>query len=243
MATKEKVSLITLLFLALTLPFAANAVSLKTEVFSLQLPQNWSCEPNDGLFVCTDQKAPRQKPGVIIFQYDEAGPGDTIAKFREDLKKPRAIKGAQGVPLLSRIISMEDKNIAGQIWFEALHFEGELQEYYTYYLATRRGDLQFLMTLTGHKSEWERYRPMFESTINSVQLFTPTTSSNSKIQNPASFNAPAGLPQPGGAAGGAAPTLGERFPKMLDGMGRNQWMLIGAVLVSALMILYALKKD
>lgn len=245
MATNEKVRvLLSTLLLILLLPLTAKAVNLKTEVFSIQLPPNWSCEPNEGLFVCTDEKAPRQKPGVIIFQYSQAGPSDTIEKFREQLQRPRSIKGPQGVPLLSRIISMQDKNINGQNWFEALHFEGELADYYTYYVATRRGDLQFLMSLSAHKSEWEKIRPQFDRTISSIQLFTSAQSTNTAATpNPPGVDAPIGMPQPGGAGSVVAPTLGERFPQMLNGLSRNQWILIGAVLISCLMILYALKKD
>lgn len=205
------------------------------------MPRNWSCDPDQGLYVCTDSSAPRQKPGVIVFQYGEAGPTDTIEQVRSRLQKPRAIKGKQGVPLLSRVVSIQDKNINGQNWLEALHFESELADYYTYYLATRRGDLQFLMSLSAHNSEWDKYRPMFERTINSLRLFTPKSQPQAQqIRNPPAVNQASGLPQ---QAGNAPLTLGERFPTMLQGMSRNQWILVGAVILSVLMILYALRKD
>lgn len=244
MAKKKEIILSLLGFLILLGFSSVHAFEIRTQDFYIKFPTDWKCDQETNLFVCTENSSSRQKSGVIVFQFGNAGPLDTLDQFRTRLKAPRSIKGKGGLPLLSRVVSMQDKNINGQTWFEALHFEGELPDYYTYYVATRRGDLQFLMTLTAHTSRWSEYKPLFERTIGSLQL-------TNSAQPRASGNLGQGAPPPPMPQGGAPmpvasapPTaMGTATPGLIGGFKKSTLILFGAVIAAALMILYALKAD
>lgn len=242
MAKKKEVILSILTLVILNFALKASAFEVRTNEFYVKFPSNWSCDQDSNLYVCTEQSASRQKPGVIVFQFGKASSLDTIDQFRTRLKTPRSIKGKGGLPLLSRVVSIQDRVINGHNWFESLHFEGELPEYYTYYLATRRGDMQFLMTLTAHSSEWDAYRPLFEGTIASIQLTNPLGSATTK--SPQAQAPPQDLmaPQPMGGSETSF-NLGERFPEVLSNMKKSTWVLMGSIIAACLMLLYAIKAD
>lgn len=234
MAKKEKIVFILLLIF---LPLFAQSFEINTQNFYVRFPQNWSCDQDTNLFVCTEDSKQRRKPGVIVFQFGPAGPLDSLAQFRNRLQAPRSIKGENGLPTLSRVISMQSKQINGQEWFESLHFEGELPDFYTYYIATRRGDMQYLMTLTAHKSEWQRYKPLFEQTIASIQVRNPaqqSTPAQPRAQAPTATRPTAGQP--------TVPANTEtNFISKLKAGNKSSWILVGAAIAALLMIVYAIK--
>ncbi len=237
MAKKEKVKTL-LLLLFLLLPAQSFGFLLDATNFRIQFPQNWSCTPDTNIFICTEDSKEKLKPGVIIFQYGPAGPLDTVDQFRTRLSKPRPFKTKDGLPGMSRVISLQNKNINGQTWFESLHFESEIPDYYTYYLATRRGNMQFLMTLTSHKDQWAKYKQDFERTMASVQLRNPTQAAPAQAQIPTN-NGQMAIPQ------GQVHTQNQSFlqslPEKLKSGNKNSWILIGAVIGACLMLLYAIK--
>ncbi len=149
----------------------AQAMELNTDQISVQFPPSWSCDLDGSSFLCSDKSEGRQKSAVVLIHQKIAGPAENMDLFRTQLKAPKSPKGKDGTPVLSRLVSFQDRSIQGQTWVEALHFEGELPEFFTYYLATRKGNHAFLVTLSAHQSQWEKYRPVFEKIIDSMQVF------------------------------------------------------------------------
>ena len=226
-----------LLFLFATFFMATNlwALNLKTEDFAINLPSGWTCDPDESLVICTEVSSKRKKAAIVLINFKKAAPTETLADFRNRLNKPKSSQVTGGAPRLSRVVSFQDRVINSLTWIEALHFEGELPDYYTYYLATRKSGKFFLISLSAHKKSWDKYRPQFENIIASLRILTPEPSANMADTGPADYNAPVpDLPPP--AEGQFA-----KLKNVTQGLSPAKLFLFAAVIIGSLLVLYAFK--
>ena len=213
----------------------ASALNLKTEDFAISLPSDWTCDPDESLVICTETESKGKRAAIVLINYKNAGPTENLADFRNRLNKPKSSKVTGGAPRLSRVVSFQDRMINGLTWIEALHFEGELPDYYTYYLATRKSGKFFLVSLSANKKSWDKYRPQFENIIASLQILTPAPNQNLADSDAGDFNAPVPV---------GAPESESQFANLKNvtkGLTPAKLFLIAAVIVGSLLVLYALK--
>lgn len=206
------------------------ALDLKTDDFAIRLPETWSCDPDQAVFICTDSNA--QKSAIVLINYSEASPADTMEQFTDRLRSPRMQKTASGQQIVSRVVSYQERQIGDQNWIESIHFEGEMADYYTYYLATLRPPKAFLITLSAHKDDWDKYRPIFENIISSISVFSQsqiaTSDSQMQIQQNENDNV-------------VAPTNDSPNDLVSEPMRVSHIFLIGAIVTFGFVALYALR--
>lgn len=210
-----------------------NALNLQTDDFAINLPTGWTCDPDESLVICTEANSGRQKSAIILINYKNAGVTETLAEFRNRLSKPKSTQVANGAPRLSRVVSFQDRVINGLTWIEALHFEGELPDYYTYFLATRKSKKFFLITLSAHKASWDKYRPMFENIIASLRILTPEPT-------------PQAMPEPSMDLSNAPPMQETKsqykgLKEMTKGLSPARLFLYASIILGCLLVLYAFR--
>ena len=223
-----------LIFSFLVLSQGAWALNMETEDFAIQLPDGWSCDPDESVIVCTELNDERRKSAIVLINYKTAGPTDTLAEARSRLNKPKSTRVENGAPRLSRVVSFQDRSINGLTWIEALHFEGELPDYYTYYLATKKSGKFFLITLSAFKGAWDKYRPQFENIIASLRIVAPEPSDSS------------GAVPMAGMGGDQVPTpemneISSGKLPLAEGLSPAKLMLLGGVILLGLVALYAMR--
>jgi hypothetical protein len=170
---------------------------LKTDTIRIHFPQPWQCAFEKNMWVCEEKINQVQKPAIILVQSQLARAKETHAYFSEQLKQPRQSSGKRG-PVLSTVVSFGDRVINGQKWFEAIHAEGELEAYYTHYLAARRGNYSYLVTMSSHKPKWNIYKPIFDQVAASIQ---PLVSPIAAQAPAASTSEPKAIPVAGSGNG------------------------------------------
>ncbi|HXP70765.1 MAG TPA: hypothetical protein VOA88_15895 [Candidatus Dormibacteraeota bacterium] len=139
----------------------------QSQFLRFQLPDGWHCHLEDDVFVCYPPLPKGHKaPTIIILAAKIAGDDDTLPGYMAYLRKNRSVTGASSL--------VEGPKIADDIgkvkWVEATHFESEIPEFYTTYLATTWNGLSILVTFSGHKSVFPRFRDLILSCINSMEV-------------------------------------------------------------------------
>lgn len=178
--------------LSLLISFSAQAFEIKTAVLEMTLPAPWECKSESDIWICDEDNGIRQKSAIILVQSRKALPKETYNYFRQQLKTPRSVTGKSGNPILSKVESIKDRNLNGHEWFEALHFEGELEGFYTAYIATRRGEQAYLVTMSAHKDKWMSYKAIFEQitlTLKALAPLTPQTLNIGQLNVPQEISA------------------------------------------------------
>jgi hypothetical protein len=223
--------------LTLLLSVQAWATLIETELFSVNVPDGWTCNPGESVFICMEDQAAGKRSAVIVINFSRARPQDTIEDFTRSLSVPRLRTTAANVQLRSRVISIENRQVNNKLWVHSTHFEGELPDYYTYYLGSRSDSHVFLITMSSHESEWEKNRKLFDAVIptlhvHSVNLPTENAASDGQAISDTVGSIEVGkMPSP---ANGNASLAGGRIT-------RSHIFLLVSVVVFGLVLLYALR--
>lgn len=160
-------------FLVFFFHFLVQAKLFQNAYVSFQLPDNWGCELDGTEWVCVDKfskKYKEKKEAVIILTAKEKGPSDSLQVYESHLKTPRKLKNSQGKKYSSQIKIVKQRKISNQLWVDGLHLGSEVQNYYTRYLATVKGQISMLVTFTAHKEHYSKYSGDFIRAIQSLRV-------------------------------------------------------------------------
>ena len=226
------------IIIALLIGLPTFGFQLKTEELAMDLPKPWECKAEKELWLCDEQTSGRQKNVVILVQARKALPKETYNYFRDQLKAPRSSKGKSGTPLLSRVVSMQDRIINGVQWFEAIHFDGELDGYYTQYIATRRGDFSYLITMSAHKAKWDGYKNIFQSITSSLRALAPDVVTVTQVTQ---TNTPINVQNPSAAQFKPTSPLHEPLNLPIPGLTPFRLILFFGLAIAGYLFLYALR--
>lgn len=169
-----KILLPTLTILTLqffTLPLYAKI--FQNSYISFELPDNWGCDLEGTEWVCINKftkKFNEKKEAVIILTAKEKGPSDSLQSYETHLKTPRKLINAKGVNYNSELKQVKIRKISLQDWVDGLHLGSEVQNYYTRYLATTKGQIAILVTFTAHKEHYSKYANDFIRAIQSLKI-------------------------------------------------------------------------
>lgn len=180
MAPKSKVIARAILILVLFTALRSWSGTFQTELFSLTLPDNWNCDPAETVFICTEAQPKTKKSSVVVINYGPKSSNDSLAYFSRVYGTPRILNPNSKMPIRSKVESLTTFRIDDRDYIKALHFEGELADYYTYYLATVTDSHIFLFNFSAHKEDWPEYKLIFENTMPSIKV--SATSANTTTQ-------------------------------------------------------------
>ncbi len=168
------------IFFKLALIFTVQFMSLNVfaKIFqnsyvSFELPGNWGCELEGTEWVCVNKFAKKlneKKEAVIILTAKEKGPSDSLQAYEAHLKSPRKLVNSKGKKYTSELKQVKQRKIALQTWVDGLHLGSEVENYYTRYLATTKGQIAMLVTFTAHKEHYSKYANDFIRAIQSLKI-------------------------------------------------------------------------
>jgi hypothetical protein len=170
-------------FIAILILFFA--FSAKSEVFrnayiSFELPNRWKCVLEETEWVCRSAFPQQTREAIIVLTAKEMGPKDTLGEYMNFLRIPRVIVSRTGARLQSKVIQVQQVNIAQHPWIDGQHLGSEIPSYYTRYLATVKDRLAILVTFSAHQTQYTKYTGDFIKAIQSLkvvadrQLLSPT---------------------------------------------------------------------
>lgn len=153
--------------------FSASAKIFQNSYISFELPDNWGCELEGTEWVCVNKfskKFNEKKDAVIILTAKEKGPSDSLEAYEAHLKTPRKLVNSKGQNYVSELKQVKQRKISLQTWVDGLHLGSEVQNYYTRYLATTKGQIAILVTFTAHKEQYSKYANDFIRAIQSLKI-------------------------------------------------------------------------
>lgn len=151
--------------------FSSFAKKFSTSYVSFDLLNNWHCHPEGTEWICTN-KLNRKKASeaMIILTAKQKGPPDSLARYINHLKNPRAMKDSKGGKSTSKVFHAKQRQINQHMWVDGFHQGSEVPAYYTRYLVTIKGSLSILVTYSAHKNHYKKYASDFASSINSLRV-------------------------------------------------------------------------
>jgi hypothetical protein len=160
------------LILAVTLAIghSASAKRFRNAYVSFDLPPNWDCKLEGAEWVCENNYSKKQKEAIIILTAKEVGPSDTLAAYTTALQTPRILPGKGGAPMKSKVIHVQQRTIANQMWIDGMHEGSEVSAYFTRYMATIKDRIAILVTFSAHKEHFSKYANDFRQAIESLRV-------------------------------------------------------------------------
>jgi len=131
---------------------------------NFQLGPQWKCEKRRTENIC---KQAGDKSKVIIWTAKKIGASDSLDQYFDHLKQPKTLKNnLTSTPEYAKIV-----DINGQKWVDALHWQSEVPNYFTRYLATVNEKNGVLITFSARKSEFENFNKEVQTTVDQLKLF------------------------------------------------------------------------
>ena len=72
--------------------------------------------------------------------------------------------------MLSKVIEVRKHTLQNQLWVEALHYQSEIENYYTHYAITLHQSTALLISLSNHKQALKTRQPLWNQIISSLKL-------------------------------------------------------------------------
>ncbi|WP_157267979.1 hypothetical protein [Azohydromonas aeria] len=133
---------------------------------SFNLPDGWKCKQEETEFVCTPPSPTgKNYPAMMIMAAKLAGPDDTLAAYKLHLGQIPPATG-RGTIVKSPI----QTDIQGVLWIDATLLGSEVENYYTRYMATVKGDVAVLFTFSVHKSRYEDFAGAYTLVTQTLKI-------------------------------------------------------------------------
>ena len=180
---------------------AAHAGRFANQFTEFELPPGWQCSLEGAEWVCQNTVETKKREAIIVLAAKLKGDQDSLDQYKAILNKPKLYSSVQGKPMKSEIKNISEANHNGHPWVDSLHFESEIPDYYTRYLATVKNDIGVLVTYSIQKAKYSEYLDSFNTMVKTLRVFRKA----------------GGLNQSGGgpAAGGNIPSLSTN--SLIDG--------------------------
>lgn len=151
--------------LALSRSFQAHSVSV-----SFSYPEDWKCLQQETNWACrSNQSGPDVAMIVVTLKKEEKVL--TLPEYQQKLNQKKVNPGAVA-SLVSVPVSSEIKNISGQQWVDATHFNGEFKDFHTRYLLTVKDNEIILVSFSVHQLKYDTYQPQFERMVQSLKVIS-----------------------------------------------------------------------
>lgn len=147
----------------LSMPAAAKR--FENSYISFDVPDAWTCEKEDGEYVCSppvDANGKRSMIAILTAKF--AGPDDSPQLYKEHLQQLGTKRGV-------KVDVAPDDTLIGQfMWIDATLENTEIANYSTRYLARTEGDIGVLVTFSANKTVKSQAQPISDMIANSVQV-------------------------------------------------------------------------
>lgn len=157
-------------FLLLFFVVPSEAKIFRNAYVSFELPPKWTCALEQTEYVCRSTYSQQAREAIIILTAKEVGAEDSLPQYQSHLEKPKTIVGRKSKPLQSKKINLKVRKIADHPWVDGMHLHGEVENYYTRYLATVKDRIGILVTFSAHKLHYTRYSSDFFRAIQSLKV-------------------------------------------------------------------------
>jgi hypothetical protein len=142
----------------------------RTTYFEFALPSNWYCNQEGSETVCWARE--KEKVATIIFAAKLRNKNDTLQVYYDHLVKPKTfITPDDGQSVTSSVQAVKRRNIANSDWVDALHYQSEVPNYYTRYLATNTSELGIVVTFSYHQDAPVSVAKAFEVSIGELNIY------------------------------------------------------------------------
>jgi len=142
----------------------------RTSYFELALPPGWRCEREGTEHVCAPATPPPHE-AIIILAAKLRNQNDNREAYTRHLLQPREFTAKDGTAIRSDIVHVRELRIGSFTWVDGLHFQSEVPNYYTRYLATGTAQIGVLITFSAHRDSFEAQSPKLEAAIRSMTIY------------------------------------------------------------------------
>lgn len=152
-------------------PATARTAAFENTYMTFDLPDGWTCQLEETEHICNDTAVSGPAPSIIIMAAKFKGEDDRLDRYEDHLSTPRPVMDRNGLPTgrSSRVIEVRTQDISGQSWVRARHFESELPEFYTDYLATVGERVAILVTFSAHRSVFQNALERFWPSMATIR--------------------------------------------------------------------------
>ena len=164
-----------LLFAVLTLLVAPSIVlaeqEYKTSYLKFSSDILLNCVPTKlGTTICV-ATTPEHKENILVtFGSKLPGAKDNIKDYKTHLKKEQTNRTPAGKEFKSKISFLKETKIEDTNWIDALHKGGELENYYTRYLATVHSGVAVVFAVTIVEEKYKNYSLWLKKLVNSLRV-------------------------------------------------------------------------
>jgi hypothetical protein len=153
--------------------WSSLALGLKTAYVQFDHPEGWKCELAQGVWICQSTTEPDRRESVVLSIATMATEWDTLDNYETYLKQPKTIQDEDGTTITSKVTYARKRNINGQTWVDALHFNSELPGFWSRYVATTvktpQHNLAILITYIVSEEYYKQLAPKFEAMVSSLK--------------------------------------------------------------------------
>ena len=160
---------------------SVQADTFKNSYINFSLPDKWKCVSSKTEWICQDTDAGRSREAIIILTAKQVGPKDSLDEYINYLSQPKRVPGAPGPSEIR--VRPKRVQIANHGWVDSIHLGSELPNFFTRYLATTKKNLAVLVTLSAHRTAYQKYSLGFSNLVNSIRV----TSDNNLLTSPQSI--------------------------------------------------------
>ncbi|TAK91195.1 MAG: hypothetical protein EPO06_05425 [Burkholderiaceae bacterium] len=139
-----------------------------SSVFEFDLPKDWTCIREGTETICRSDSSPKSAVCILTMKY--RGPNDTPEAYTKHLSTPKESKSRDGSLVKSEVVRVGNRQIKGYTWITGLHFQSEVTNYFTEYLAVVTSHVAVLITFSAHKDSVEKHRMEFETMISTLRV-------------------------------------------------------------------------
>jgi hypothetical protein len=147
------------------------ALPFANQFIAFELPAGWQCNLEAAEWICQNTNPAKQKDAIIILAAKIKGDQDSLDQYLSYLQSPKTYQAISGKTVKSEAKYAKYAKIGEQNWVDSLHLESEIPGYYTRYLATIKADIAVLVTFSIVQSKYAEYQGLFESLVQSLQVF------------------------------------------------------------------------
>lgn len=160
----------TFMIFIFTYSISALGIEFSNSFISLQPPLGWSCQLENPVTICRSHNNSESKEAIMIIAAKKASPEDSLAIYKDYLSKSIENISIKNPKRFHSEIKSPPVQVQlnGSYWIDSLHYNSEIENYFTRYLATVKDDIAILVTFSVHKNFYKKYSSIFNNVLKSI---------------------------------------------------------------------------
>lgn len=148
----------------------AHGEVFSNSYISFQPISGWICSFENPVTICRHSVQTKAKEAVMIIAAKRASPEDSLAIYKNYLARPiNNISIKTHRPFQSEVKTLpSETKLGGHYWIDSLHYNSEIEDYLTRYVATVKDNVAILVTFSVHKNYYTQYSRDFNLVLKSI---------------------------------------------------------------------------